>query len=299
MKKLGLVLGGGGGLGSYQIGVWKALIEYEIDAMIKSISGTSVGVLNACLIAQNNYDIAEYIWTNEIENKILSKKKIDKNNEFISSKGIFSREGLIEIIEKYLNIDIIINYQYPIYATAVNLKNIGAEYFKLNNRSEKEIKKIMMATSAIPIIFGRQRIYDTYYIDGGVEFLKGDNLPIKPLIQEENCDEIIAVNLYKENTVRKFDNCKVYEIVPSSNIGNFFSGAMDFSLKGAKIRIEEGYKDASEMLKQIFKMGKTQIENLENTNIMYRDEADNYIENKKLKKKLHKAVENLKIDNNQ
>ncbi|MCZ9937831.1 patatin-like phospholipase family protein [Brachyspira hyodysenteriae] len=122
MKKLGLVLGGGGGLGSYQIGVWKALREYEIDKMIKAISGTSVGVLNACLIAQNNYDIAEYIWTNEIEDKILSKKKMDINNNYISSNGIFSRKGLIEIIEKYLNIDIIINYEYPIYATAVNLK---------------------------------------------------------------------------------------------------------------------------------------------------------------------------------
>ena len=101
MKKLGLVLGGGGGLGSYQIGVWKALREYEIDKMIKAISGTSVGVLNACLIAQNNYDIAEYIWTNEIEDKILSKKKIDKDNTFISSNGIFTREGLIEIITEF------------------------------------------------------------------------------------------------------------------------------------------------------------------------------------------------------
>ena len=54
MKKLGLVLGGGGGLGSYQIGVWKALKEYKIDKMIKAIAGTSVGVLNACLIDQNN-----------------------------------------------------------------------------------------------------------------------------------------------------------------------------------------------------------------------------------------------------
>ena len=116
MKKLGLVLGGGGGLGSYQIGVWKALREYEIDKMIKAISGTSVGVLNACLIAQNNYDLAEYIWTNKIEDKILSKKKMDNDNKFISSHGIFSRKGLIEIIDKYLNIDMIINYEYPIYA---------------------------------------------------------------------------------------------------------------------------------------------------------------------------------------
>ena len=294
MKKLGLVLGGGGGLGSYQIGVWKALREYEIDKMIKAISGTSVGVLNACLIAQNNYDIAEYIWTNEIEDKILSKKKMDKNNNYISSNGIFSRKGLIEIIEKYLNIDIIINYEYPIYATAVNLKNIDAEYFKLNNKSAKEIKEIMMATSAIPVIFGRQTIEGVDYIDGGVEILKGNNLPLKPLY-EENCDEIIAINLYKESTREKFNNCKVYEIVPSNDIGNFFNGAMDFSLEGAKMRIKEGYNDAKNMLKEIFKMGKIQLENLENNNLLYMYENDNTAERKKLKNKLNKAIDDLKL----
>ncbi|MEI0490918.1 patatin-like phospholipase family protein [Brachyspira intermedia] len=297
MKKLGLVLGGGGGLGSYQIGVWKALREYEVDKMIKAISGTSVGVLNACLIAQNNYDIAEYIWTNEIEDKILSKKKMDKNNNYISSNGIFSRKGLIEIIEKYLNIDIIINYEYPIYATAVNLKNIDAEYFKLNNKSAKEIKEIMMATSAIPVIFGRQTIEGVDYIDGGVELLKGNNLPLKPLY-EENCDEIIAINLYKESTREKFNNCKVYEIVPSNDIGNFFNGAMDFSLEGAKMRIKEGYNDAKNMLKEIFTMGKTQLENLENNNMLYMYENDNAAERKKLKNKLNKAIDSLKIDDN-
>ncbi|MEI0698110.1 patatin-like phospholipase family protein [Brachyspira intermedia] len=297
MKKLGLVLGGGGGLGSYQIGVWKALREYEVDKMIKAISGTSVGVLNACLIAQNNYDIAEYIWTNEIEDKILSKKKMDKNNNYISSNGIFSRKGLIEIIEKYLNIDIIINYEYPIYATAVNLKNIDAEYFKLNNKSAKEIKEIMMATSAIPVIFGRQTIEGVDYIDGGVELLKGNNLPLKPLY-EENCDEIIAINLYKESTREKFNNCKVYEIVPSNDIGNFFNGAMDFSLEGAKMRIKEGYNDAKNMLKEIFTMGKTQLENLENNNMLYMYENDNAAERKKLKNKLNKAIDSLKINDN-
>lgn len=275
MKKLGLVLGGGGGLGSYQIGVWKALREYKVDKMIKAISGTSVGVLNACLIAQNNYEVAEYIWTNEIEDKILSKKKINKKNNFISSNGIFSREGLMDIIEKYLNIDIIINYEYPIYATAVNLKSIDAEYFKLNNKSNKEIKEIMMATSAIPVIFGRQKIEDINYVDGGVEFLNGNNLPLKPLYEEEKCDEIIAINLYQDSIREKFNNCKVYEIVPTNDIGNFFTGAMDFSLEGAKMRIEEGYNDAKNILKQISLMGNIQIENMENNNLLYMYENDN------------------------
>ncbi len=46
----GLVLGGGGARGAYQIGVWKALLEKNIQFEV--ITGTSVGGLNGALIAQ-------------------------------------------------------------------------------------------------------------------------------------------------------------------------------------------------------------------------------------------------------
>ena len=37
-----------------------------------------------------------------------------KNNS-ISSNGIFTREGLLEIMDKYLDLDIISNCKFPIY----------------------------------------------------------------------------------------------------------------------------------------------------------------------------------------
>lgn len=295
MSKFGLSLGGGGGLGSYQIGVWKALIEYGIDKRIDALSGTSVGILNACLIAQNDYDIAEYIWKNEIEDNILSKKKPSMKNNYISSNGIFSREGLLEIIDKYLNLDIISDYPNPIYATAVNLKTIDAVYFKLNKKSHSEIKEIMMASSAIPIIFGRQKIEGIDYVDGGVEMLNGDNLPLKPLYNE-GCRQIIAISMYKETVIEKDDKCKVYEIIPSKDLGDFRTGAMDFSLKGARMRLEEGYKDAIKILKPIFRMGKMQAEALYLNKKMYEAEIENDINKKSLKNKLHKAIDDLKIN---
>lgn len=46
-KEYGLVLEGGGAKGAYQIGVWKALMEYGIK--IKAIAGVSVGALNGAL----------------------------------------------------------------------------------------------------------------------------------------------------------------------------------------------------------------------------------------------------------
>lgn len=295
MNKLGLVLGGGGGLGSYEIGVWKALREYNIDRQIKAISGASVGVLNACLMAQNNYSVAEYIWTNEIEDKILSKKKLDSRNKSISANGIFSREGLLEIIDKYLNVETVSNCKYPIYAAAVNLHNIDVEYFKLNGKSIQEIKEIMMATSAIPIIFGRQKINGVNYVDGGIEFLNGNNLPLTPLY-EYGCDEIIVVNLYRDAIVEKSETCKVYEIVPNEYIGSFTNGGLDFTLDGAMYRIERGYIDTMEILKAVFEF-KIMEDEVNYMSDKIKDyNIKSYDDRSKLKSKLYRAIDDLKID---
>ena len=46
-KEYGLVLAGGGTKGAYQVGVWKALKELDIN--VKAIAGTSIGALNGAL----------------------------------------------------------------------------------------------------------------------------------------------------------------------------------------------------------------------------------------------------------
>ena len=74
MKKLGLVLGGG--RGAYHIGIWKYLIESGIYDKVSAISGDSVGALNSCLFAMNNYNLAEKVWKEEIKTKILTAKKL-------------------------------------------------------------------------------------------------------------------------------------------------------------------------------------------------------------------------------
>ena len=116
--KLGLVLAGGGGKGAYHIGVWRALREYGVEQNIQAISGTSVGALNGALFALGDYELAESIWRGLTYDKVLS---LSKNRilalllgaglgswmapEFISlmaGAGVFTRQGLQEIIERKL-----------------------------------------------------------------------------------------------------------------------------------------------------------------------------------------------------
>lgn len=60
-RRIGLVLSGGGGKGAYQIGCWQALRELGLDRFT-SIAGTSVGALNAALIAQGDFEKARSVW---------------------------------------------------------------------------------------------------------------------------------------------------------------------------------------------------------------------------------------------
>lgn len=75
MDGFGLVLGGGGAKGAYEIGVWKAL--RELDVPIKAVTGTSVGALNGAIIVQGDFDVAYELWTTiSIENVINVEKEI-------------------------------------------------------------------------------------------------------------------------------------------------------------------------------------------------------------------------------
>ena len=275
MDKLGIVLDGGGGRGAYQIGVWKYLKESKLYNSISAISGTSVGGLNSCLFALSEYNLAETIWTQKIQDKILSididikeicskialqfgiqnfvpGASIISFFTMLSTRGYFSRKGLIEIIDEYINLNELSKMEFPIYATCVELPLFETRYFKLNGYDTETIKKILLATSAIPIIFPKEEIEGKYYYDGGIK----DNSPITPLY-EEGCTDIIVIHLKADEILKdRREGVNIYEICPQEDLGNFFKGTLDFSTEGAYRRIEQGYRDAKEILHPVVDIAK-------------------------------------------
>ena len=232
--KLGLVLAGGGGKGSYEIGVWKYLREIGLDSKISVISGTSVGGLNAFLIAYNDFDIATQIWTKEISAKIL-----DIISDSHKNGAIFSRQGLLDIIDKYIDFSKVKDFDKCVYVTCHNMDKSRADYIKLNNLSRRKIEKYLLATSAIPIVFENERFLFKSYCDGGVT----DNVPLKPLVDEQ-CTHAIIVSLKTDKHIDySKSGIKTIDIYPSSNLGNFLTGTLDFTPANAKARIELGYND--------------------------------------------------------
>lgn len=240
--KIGLVLAGGGGKGAYQIGVWKYLREIGLSEKISVISGTSVGGLNGVLLSLCNFNTAEKIWTSEIEDCILdSKSKTQKTN------ALFSREGLLKIIEKYVDLKDIKKLKRKLYVTCfgTGMDDLGSEYYCLNNKSPKDIKQLLCATSAIPIVFQREEIQGKKLIDGGVK----ENVPLSPLHQIENCTHAIIVNLDDKYTDYKGFPITTVDIHPSANLGGLISGTLNFSPERIKKMIDVGYNDCRTIYK--------------------------------------------------
>ena len=71
------------------------------------------------------------------------------------------------------------------------------KYFNINNSSEERIRNILLASSALPVIYDNVIIDDKRYIDGGIV----DNIPVKPLY-DVGCKTIIVVHLSRDSIVK-------------------------------------------------------------------------------------------------
>ncbi len=241
-KEWGLVLAGGGGKGAYQIGVFRALTEKLIDNYITAVSGTSVGALNLILFAYNDLKLAEKIWC-----EISPDSFLEVSPEMIDFKeGLVSRKGLTDILDNYIDMEVIRKNERTLYVNATDFgksdtDNGTSRYFLLNYKASEEIKKILLASSAMPVIYSPVMIGNNVFRDGGIT----DNLPIEPLYIE-GIRHFIVVGLSTETEINyeRYSDAEFLFIKPEKSIGEFWNGTLDFTSKGAKIRMEIGYMDA-------------------------------------------------------
>lgn len=261
--KIGMVFNGGGGKGAYQIGVMKAILSLGLDRHIQAISGTSVGALNAAFFINGDFQLAERTWLTISPDKILSVKsssivnslsetgflvdnsRIQRYANALEGYGIFSRKGMLQIMEESINLQKISSSSIPFYTTCVELPSFEKRYFRLNDLPLEHIKTLLLATSAIPVVFPPESLNRKLYIDGGIL----DNSPVQPLY-DEGCDIIIVAALNRYDIIQKkqFANAKIIEIIPQESQGNLFNGTLQFTAKSAKRRIQHGFEDAMRIL---------------------------------------------------
>lgn len=184
--KIGIALSGGGARGFAHLGVLQALNERGIFPEI--FSGTSAGAIVSAFYCAgySPYDIF----------KVLQSKKFsDFTKIHIPKDGLFGLENLKSILEKNIKQVKFEDLIIPLYVCVSNLNTGKAEYI-----SKGHLHDVVLASSAIPVMFSPVKIEKTYYVDGGLI----DNLPVKPLVRL--CDDIIAVNVFPNSNNAKFEN---------------------------------------------------------------------------------------------
>ena len=290
MKGIGLVFAGGGGKGSYEIGVWKYLHEIGLDQYVRAVSGTSVGALNAALFVGSTYENAEHIWLNISKEKILTPRKISIEDimKWLAIHGLgemnpitmvigktvagtvfetekiaqlllarirgdhmFSREGMKKMIYDGLNYEALKASEIPCFVTCTRCKGLRIERFELANYTNDDITKLLLASSAIPIIFPNEEFRGHKYCDGGIPVV-GDNIPVDPIYDLE-VENIIVVYLSREVLIdkAKYPKSRIFEIVPQNDLGDAILGTLDFSPEGAAQRLKMGYEDARRVMQPL------------------------------------------------
>lgn len=250
-KGIGIVLDGGGGKGAYQVGVLKALYENGLLEEVTGLSGASIGAVNSFLYAMDDIELMEKAW-DDID--MLTLFDIDLEL-LLNRKPYFSRDEMLKLVSKYIDFDKLIDGKYEIYSAICRLdaynKPTEAEYRKVSDYEDVEyIKKILLASTALPLIYESVEIDGHYYRDGGL----CDNEPIKPLYDAGYRQFIvIGMSHNKKINTQKWPDAIFIDIFPSYDLGNLVEGTLNFSEKAVKFRQALGYKDGMRAINTKFK----------------------------------------------
>lgn len=252
-KEYGLVLAGGGTKGAYQVGVWKALKELNIN--IKGIVGASIGSLNGALFLQDDFSMVEDMYENIKLGNIMNIDGVNEDKNIFSFSNVFNlaadytkQKGidntpLKNMIEKYVDMDKIYNSDIDFGLVTFSLKNRQPLQKFKNEIPKEEMENYLLASSCFPI-FKPQVINNEEYFDGGLY----DNIPTNMLI-EKGYKNIIIADIAGVGLNRKTIDKKIYikVIKPSEDLG----GTFEFNHERITNNIKLGYLDTMKAFNQM------------------------------------------------
>ncbi|WKY43992.1 patatin-like phospholipase family protein [Eubacteriaceae bacterium ES2] len=251
----GLVLGGGGAKGAFEIGVWQALREQKIE--IGAVIGTSVGALNAAIIVQNNFDLAYSFWSNLTLSQVLDlKNEVNQTYRETWSHETFEtfRAGFLKLIfDGGLNISPLRDSLKSLISeesirkspirfglVTVDLTNLTPRQLMIEDIPEGQLLDYLLASSALPV-FQKQEINGNVYLDGGFF----DNVPVNFMV-EQGFKKIISVELPVVGIKRSVSDPDIEQINISSK--QIRGGMLDFNETTIQSNLQLGYLEALKSL---------------------------------------------------
>jgi NTE family protein len=195
MKKIGLVLSGGGARAFAHLGLLKALDELNIR--IHAISGVSAGAIFAALYASGKSPA-------EILNLTQSNTYFGFSNLLWRKAGFFSMESVRHLLSENIPYNSFEGLKMPLFVNATDFINNKTIFY-----SEGKLIDRLVASASIPVLFNPIEMDGHTLVDGGLL----NNLPVEPLLTV--CDKIIGSHVNKLQEIKdgniKFSKLSILE----------------------------------------------------------------------------------------
>ena len=246
--KRGLVLNGGGSRGAYEIGAWQALAE--LGVRFDGVYGTSIGALNAALVAQGDLEGAVKLWSGITVKQIVA---VEDDEDFAIDRMLsHKRDVLPFLMENARHLRMDISPLEELVRTFIDEGRIRASGMRLgvmtfrvpqlqgvpvtlDDMAPGSLVDWVIASASCFPIFPSRHIGGQRYIDGGYY----DNLPIDVALAD-GMDEIVAVELHPYLTHPEYGGMPwLNTIKPLHDLGGFLDFNPDL-LRRARLL---GYHD--------------------------------------------------------
>ena len=257
---IGFALEGGGAKGSYQAGAYIALVKNGIKPDF--IAGTSIGSVNAALMAQGDINKVVELWLNTttdifgINSKLIDKikhKEFTKDDikpsfneikEIIKNKGIDTTE-YFNIIKNSIDEEKLRKSKTKFGLITVKLDGKPQPIeITIDDIPEGKVAEYILASCYLPIFKSKPIIDNSHYLDGGFY----NNVPLD-LLENQGCDTIYSIRIkgigFVHNKLKK--ETKVIEIKPKKSLGQ----TIIFNRETNERNMKLGYYDALKVIKNL------------------------------------------------
>jgi predicted acylesterase/phospholipase RssA len=168
--KRALVLPGGGGRGAYQVGVAKALIERGLT--FEYAFGTSIGGLNATMIAQGGLRRLEELWSTMKARDIFSLPSAPQIGRLFLGHhlGILDTSPMEELLRREANLPALKASSTKVGLCTTDLCSLQTNLITTDDlTTTNELIDALMATSALPMAFPPRHLHGGgLWVDGGL-----------------------------------------------------------------------------------------------------------------------------------
>jgi NTE family protein len=188
------VLSGGANRGALEVGVLLALIEHDIRPQI--LVGTSIGAINAAILAMNptleGARHLEEIWHEASEKVFVRRDYLSAVWRVVTRRSsLYDSNKLRELLKSFFpeNASLFSDIKdAELYITAVDLNSGELRVFGADR--SQSILDAVMASAALPILFSPWQYEGRQYVDGGVV----SDLPMRVAV-DAGATELYAINI--------------------------------------------------------------------------------------------------------